>query len=114
MDWPGLGLPTVALASFLFRQLGFPRQDNPDAVPHSLRVVAAVDFEVQARNTARLAAPTLHAWAEDDTFIERAVFEEHVARLPAGPRLTWPTGGHNIQKSHAVELAEALVALAQG
>lgn len=114
VDWPGVSAPTVALASLLFRQLGFPPQDNPDAMPHTLRVAAAVDFEVQARNTARLAVPTLHAWAEDDTFIERTVFEEHVAQLPAGPRLSWPTGGHNIQKSHAVELAEALVALAQG
>ena len=46
-------------------------------------------------------------------FIEAAVFEEHAAKLPAGPRLRWPTGGHNIQKSQAVELAEALGAMAR-
>ena len=53
--------------------------------------------------------PTLTAWAEDDPFIEKAVLEEHAALLPPGPRLSWREGGHNVQKSQAVELAAALV-----
>ena len=28
--------------------------------------------------------------------------------LPGGPRETYATGGHNLQKTHATELAEAL------
>lgn len=40
------------------------------------------------------------------------MFEEHAAALPRGPRLSRATGGHNIQKSRAVELAEALAAFA--
>jgi pimeloyl-ACP methyl ester carboxylesterase len=94
--------------------MGFPAQVTGAEVAHTMRCVAAVDFRAQARNTARLAVPTLAAWAEDDPFIERAVFEEHTSALPGGPRLSWPLGGHNIQKSQAVELAAALVDLAMG
>ena len=35
------------------------------------------------------------------------------AALPAGPRLVFPSGGHNIQKTRAVEIADALVAWAR-
>ncbi len=112
VDLPLVRRPARALLKALLRQAGFPAQITGAEVAQTLRCVAAVDFETQARNTARLAVPTLSAWAEDDTFIERAIFEEHAAALPRGTRLTFPTGGHNIQKSHAVELAAALVELA--
>jgi len=114
VDLPLLGWPTLALLRAMFRRMGFPAQVTGAEVAHTMRCVAAVDFQAQARNTARLAVPTLAAWAEDDPFIERAVFEEHASALPRGPRLSWPIGGHNIQKSQAVELAAALVELARG
>jgi pimeloyl-ACP methyl ester carboxylesterase len=113
VDLPLVRRPTLGFLKAVFRRLGFPAQTPGTEVAHTLRCVAAVDFRVQARNTARLSVPTLAAWAGDDPFIERAVFEEHAAALPHGPRLTWPTGGHNIQKSQAVELASALVELAR-
>lgn len=111
VDVPLVRAPTLALLKAAFRAAGFPPQTTPAEIAHTMRCVAAVDFEVQRRNTARLAVPTLTAWAEDDAFIEKAVFEEHAALLPRGPRLSWPDGGHNIQKSQAVEVARALVAL---
>jgi hypothetical protein len=40
--------------------------------------------------------------------------EEQAAALPRGPRISFPIGGHNIQKSQAVELAAMLVELARG
>jgi hypothetical protein len=40
--------------------------------------------------------------------------EEHAIALPRGPGLSWPIGGHNIQKSQTVELAAALLELARG
>jgi len=112
VDLPLVQVPALKLLKAMFRAAGFPSQTREAEVAHTLRCVAAVDFETQARNTARLKVPALSAWAEDDAFIERAVFEEHAAALPPGPRLSWPTGGHNIQKSQAVELAAALVSLA--
>jgi pimeloyl-ACP methyl ester carboxylesterase len=112
VDLPLVRRPTLALLKTVFRRLGFSALTPEREVAHTLRCVSAVDFQVQADNTARLSVPVLAAWAKDDPFIERAVFEEHAAALPPGPRLTWPSGGHNIQKSQAVELASALVELA--
>jgi pimeloyl-ACP methyl ester carboxylesterase len=114
VDLPLIRVPVLASLEVMFRSLGFSAQTTRAEIAHTMRCVAATDFETQRRNTARLAVPTLFAWAEDDALIERAVFEEHAAALPAGPRLSWPDGGHNIQKSRAVELAEALSALAKG
>jgi pyruvate dehydrogenase E2 component (dihydrolipoamide acetyltransferase) len=111
VDLPLLRRPLLSLLKVGFRQAGFSGANEAE-IAHSMRCVAAADLPLHARNTARLAVPTLAAWAEDDHFIERAIFEEHAAALPAGPRLRWPSGGHNIQKTQAVELAEALVALA--
>ncbi|MDP1828078.1 MAG: alpha/beta hydrolase [Archangium sp.] len=112
VDLPLLRTPTLALLKVAFRATGFPPQTTPAEVAHTMRCVAAVDFEVQRRNTSRLTLPTLTAWAEDDPFIEKSVLEEHAALLPAGPRLSWREGGHNVQKSQAVEIAAALVTLA--
>ncbi len=109
VDVPGLKQPTRALLGAAFRAAGFPPSTTAAEVAHTVRCVAAVDFETQRRNTSRLSVPTLTAWAQDDAFIEEAVFTEHVAALPKGPRLVWKTGGHNVQKSWANELAEALV-----
>lgn len=108
---PGVGRLTLALFRASMRAVGFPPSVTDAELEHTLRCVAAVDFVTQNRNTSKLSVPTLSAWAEDDTFIERSVFEEHAARLPAGPRLTFPKGGHNIQKSHAIELAAALISI---
>lgn len=110
---PGLRAPALALLRAGFRALGFPAQTTPAEVAHTVRCLAGVDFEVQRRNTARLAVPTLCAWADDDAFIEPEVAGEHAAALPGGPRLRWAEGGHNLQKSRSVELAAALVELAR-
>jgi pimeloyl-ACP methyl ester carboxylesterase len=53
------------------------------------------------------------ACARDDPFVEVAISKELYWRCPEGPRLEFPDGGHNIQKSRAVELAAALDAWAQ-
>ncbi len=113
VDLPLLAHPARQLFRAMLRLLGFPPQLTNEAVAHTLRCVAALDFQIQVRNTAKLTVPTLATWAVDDALIERAVSEEHAAALPPGPRLVFAAGGHNIQKSQAVEVAEALVALAR-
>lgn len=113
VDLPLLAGPTRALLRAAFLQGGFPARTSPAEVAQTLRCLAAVDFAVQQANTAALRVPTLTAWAEDDPFIEAPVMAEHAAALPAGPRLSWPRGGHNVQKSQAVELAAVLVAMAR-
>lgn len=112
MDNAVLKAPSRTILKTAFTMSGFPRSTTKEEVAHTTRCLAVLDFPAQQRNTAAWKGPTLSAWADDDTFIEGEVFEEHAAALPAGPRLKWPDGGHNIQKSKAVELAEALVSLA--
>ena len=112
VDAPGLRRPLRAVARQAFLRSGFSARTTGDEAAHTLRCVAGVDFQDQRRHVAALRLPTLLAHADDDAFIEPAVFAELAAALPPGPRLAWPEGGHNVQKSRAVELAEALVALA--
>jgi pimeloyl-ACP methyl ester carboxylesterase len=107
-----LKAPARGILKTAFTLSGFPKGTTTGEVAHTTRCLAVLDFAAQNRNTAAWKGPTLSAWAEDDTFIEREVFEEHAAALTPGPRLKWPDGGHNIQKTKAVELAEALVPLA--
>ncbi|MDF1562774.1 MAG: alpha/beta hydrolase [Deltaproteobacteria bacterium] len=105
---PLLGWP---LRRFYRRGLGsagFRGHYTDESLIHLATSVAAVSFESIAGMVRGLTAPTLTAWAGDDPFIEAEIFEELDAALPEGPRLVFGAGGHNLQKSQAVEIAEAL------
>lgn len=80
------------------RQVGsFRIQDHHDRIAHlrSLKI------------------PTLHAYAADDPMIPGHIAAELSSVCPPGPRIVFPTGGHNIQKTHAAELARHLLQFAQ-
>jgi pimeloyl-ACP methyl ester carboxylesterase len=109
---PVVGGPLRALVRRAFLSMGFSPLVTGAEVAHTLRCIAGTRFGDQVTHVKALRCPTLLAWAEDDAFIEPAVFEELAAALPAGPRLRWPTGGHNPQKAHALELGEAVQHLA--
>lgn len=76
---------------------------------HTMRCAAAVDFEAHGRNAAAARAPALVAWAEDDKLVPPELTRALAERLPAGPRLAFPTGGHALQKTRATEIGEALL-----
>lgn len=59
---------------------------------------------------ARSRVPALVAWAQDDPFVEEAIAAE-LALAVGARRLVFAQGGHNVQKTQAVELAAALVEL---
>lgn len=105
---PLVGGPLRALVRRAFVTMGFSPLVTGAEVAHTLRCIAGTRFEDQAAHVKRLRAPTLLAWADDDAFIEPEVFEALAAALPEGPRLRWPTGGHNPQKGHALELGAAV------
>lgn len=113
VDVPFVRAPARAALKAAFRLSGFPSSTSSEEVAQTLRCLGALDFGAQQRNTAALRVPVLTAWATDDRFIEREVFEEHASALPAGPRLCWTCGGHNIQKTQAIELAQALASLGE-
>lgn len=91
-----------------YRAAGFPAHLSDDELMYTSLDAAATDFDAHGDNLRGCSQPTLVAWAEDDKLIPTDVFEELAAIAPAGPRLRFPTGGHNIQKTRALELAEAI------
>jgi pimeloyl-ACP methyl ester carboxylesterase len=94
----------------VFRMSGFRGPYPDEALIHTLHGVAAVDLAVHARRLHAVAVPTAVVWCEDDPLIEPEIPAALDALLPAGPRLRFADGGHNPQKHHALEVAEALAA----
>jgi pimeloyl-ACP methyl ester carboxylesterase len=76
-----------------------------------LSLVRALDFDGHKERLQRVAVPTLVAWAEDDHLIEPEVSRELFAAIPGARPLTFPTGGHNLQKTQAEAVAAAILAL---
>lgn len=75
---------------------------------HSMHCVAALEFEAHAVNLSALKVPTLVAWCRDDPFVEASICEETAHQVPSGPRLIFDDGGHNLQKTHAISLADTI------
>jgi len=92
-----------------FVKAGFPSSTKDDAIVQCIRWVNATDFELINRDVKALEIPCFLAWALDDAWIEEDVFRELANSCPSGPRLEFDEGGHNIQKTHAVEIGEALL-----
>lgn len=114
LSTPGLGSLALPLARRMFLAQGFSRHDTDAARAHSLASAAALDFNVQKAHFASLRCPVLTAWAEDDPLMKRAVLEDVDAASPAGPRLRFPDGGHNVQKTHANEIGAAILEWMEG
>lgn len=125
----GLGLPPLAfrlvarglrlplLRSVLtpisrrqYRKRRFPGADQMDAAAFSLqlRALGATDFEVLRHAAGGSLPPALVAYAHDDHMVETWISEELARQLPQARVLSFEAGGHNIQKTRAVELAQAI------
>jgi pimeloyl-ACP methyl ester carboxylesterase len=73
-----------------------------------LRALGALDFPRIRRAVQRPLPPTLIAYARDDHMLESWISEELVRALPGARVLVFEQGGHNLQKTRAVELARAI------
>lgn len=91
-----------------FVRAGFPSSTSDEAMLHSSRIFSRLSFAEIRREAKHVRAQTLIAWAEDDPLVEPAIALELAAALPPGPRVAFDDGGHNIQKTRAIELADAL------
>jgi len=118
--WVARGLEIPGLRGLLlpwvrdgYRKRRFPGVEEKTAADfaHLLHALSAVDFEVMRAAVRRPLPPTLIAYARDDHMIETAIAEELTAALPDARVLAFDDGGHNIQKTHAVELGAAIRAL---
>lgn len=88
---------------------GFPRSIRHHEVARCIAMIAGFRFRDHRAALARVRGSVFGAWTEDDPFVEPAVVKEMLAAATPGPRLGFAEGGHNLQKTHAVELADALV-----
>ncbi len=94
----------------VYAMQGFPRYLTDDERAFALLDAAAFSFSEHRANLAGMRAPTMVAWAQDDPVIPATNFRALADSVPPGPRLEFPDGGHNVQKTHAVEIAEAIAA----
>ena len=96
----------------LYALQGFPRYLTDDERAYALLDAAAFDFAEHRANLAAMRVPTMVAWAQDDPVIPEATFRALADLVPSGPRLQFPDGGHNVQKTHAQAIADAIVGFA--
>ena len=106
---PGLATLLKPWVRLGFQKMGFPRYPDGELI-HTLHCVAHTSIPRHAERVHGLTLPTCVVWCEDDPLIERDKLQGLAEACPPGPRLGFASGGHNPQKSHALELAQALIA----
>jgi pimeloyl-ACP methyl ester carboxylesterase len=111
----GLRSPLVSrfllpIARAQYRRRRFPGADEMDAQDFAVqfRAIAATDFGLLRKAAAGPLPPTLVAYATDDRLVEPRIAEELLRTIPAARALAFSEGGHNLQKTRAVELAAAI------
>lgn len=92
----------------LYALQGFPSYLTDDERAFALLDAVEVDFAAHRANLVAMRTPTMVVWATDDPVIPTATFHALAAAVPDGPRLEFGDGGHNVQKTHAVEIAQAM------
>lgn len=92
----------------LYAMQGFPRYLTDDERAFALLDAATFSFPRHRANLVGMRTPTMVAWAHDDPVIPATTFRTLADAVPTGPRLEFPSGGHNVQKTHATEIAEAI------
>jgi pimeloyl-ACP methyl ester carboxylesterase len=95
----------------VFAAAGFPRSLTDDERRNTVLDAAAVDFAEHSTTLGAVAVPTLVCWAEDDPVIPSAVVADLVTALPRATAVRFATGGHNVQKTQAGPIADAMLEL---
>jgi pimeloyl-ACP methyl ester carboxylesterase len=117
LAWIARGLETRGVRGLLlpwvrrgYRRRRFPGVDekSADDFARLLHALSAVDFELMRAAVRRPLPPALIAYARDDHMIETEIAEELAAAIMGARVLVFDEGGHNIQKTRAVELAAAI------
>jgi pimeloyl-ACP methyl ester carboxylesterase len=98
----------IALMRQAMALSGFPKDFSNENVVATLQGAANIRLDQHGKTLQSLNKPTFVAWADDDQMVESKVSEAVAAIAPVGPRLHFDKGGHNIQKTRAIEIAEKL------
>jgi pimeloyl-ACP methyl ester carboxylesterase len=93
-----------------YKRRRFPGAEEMEAKDFAVqfRAIGAANFSDLRRAASGPLPPTLLAYARDDLLIETEISEELVRALPHARVLAFDQGGHNLQKTRAVELATAI------
>ncbi len=94
-----------------YRRRGFPGSQEMTAHQFATQFESftAADYPLLNRAVARpLTRRTLVAFADDDHLVEPQIPVELAAAIPGARALRFENGGHIIQKTKAVEIAEAI------
>ncbi|OQR95254.1 adenosylmethionine-8-amino-7-oxononanoate aminotransferase [Achlya hypogyna] len=110
---PGMMRDLVAKANhWLFvEKFKFPRRTPLDDLTFALQRFGTANFtntKTFAKELGTRKFPSVVAWAVDDALVEKEIPRELSAALNASVRKEYQTGGHNIQKMQAPELANIL------
>jgi pimeloyl-ACP methyl ester carboxylesterase len=91
-----------------YRAGGFPSFLTDDELTMTTLDSGAADFGGYRAALRAARAPTLVAWARDDRQVPARNSAALHALVGAGPRIEFASGGHNIQKTRAVELGRMI------
>jgi pimeloyl-ACP methyl ester carboxylesterase len=107
---PGLGDLLLPLMRAQYKRRRLPGAETMGRLEmaRQLRAIAAADFALLRRSVDAALPRTLVAYARDDHMIETHVSEELARALSHARLLAFDSGGHNLQKTRAGELARAL------
>jgi pimeloyl-ACP methyl ester carboxylesterase len=121
--WAARGLAVPGLRTLLrravraqYRRRRFPGVDeiSDDDLRRQLVAIAGCDFGLLRTLVSVRLPRALVVYARDDHMVEAHISEELAAALPAARVLAFDTGGHNLQKTRAAELARALLEELEG
>jgi pimeloyl-ACP methyl ester carboxylesterase len=88
---------------------GFPSYLTDDERARAMLDALEFDFTQYREDLVQMSCPTMVAWAHDDPIIPASTFEALEALVPDGPRLRFHDGAHSVQKTHAAQIAAALL-----
>jgi pimeloyl-ACP methyl ester carboxylesterase len=103
----------VPTTRFLFRQMGYPSYLSDDERIYTALDAGGTEFKLHADNLKKVKQASMVAWASDDR-ISPSKFAKALAEMVTdGPRMGFDDGGHNIQKSKAIEIADKMLEFIQ-
>jgi pimeloyl-ACP methyl ester carboxylesterase len=110
LSLPGLRALLLPALRAQYRRRRFPGVETMTVADfrRQLLAIAGCDFSLLRRLYAGALPRTVLAYTRDDHMVEAEISEELAAALPGARVLAFATGGHNLQKTRALELAEAV------
>jgi pimeloyl-ACP methyl ester carboxylesterase len=108
LEAPIVGRALLVPMRTAYKRAGFSASTPDEAIRATQRIFSQSSFPDVMRAVREVRCPSFLAWAEDDSFVESTIGLELGSLLPSGPRIAFPDGGHNVQKSRAIELADAI------